>query len=164
MQIVHRPSVLCSFVLAVLCVGLPRITAEAVQHDVRLSKTPLYPGLSDTTDLTAVLPSLPFVLSEQLETEAAGRCFDPQNDDECAKTNSTWSVFQATYSDNSDSPVYVCVCQGSPFEAHGFADTFSHVSTTFTFPTCMAVACSLPVQVLLGHDAASSWALLLLLF
>lgn len=104
------------------------ISAEPVQADVKLDKTALYSGLGDTTDLTGVLPSTPFVLSEQLNVVAAGHCFDIQIGDDCAKANSSWSVFQATYSDLLDKPVHVCTCQGSPFKPKQLADTFSQVS------------------------------------
>ena len=106
--------------------------AAAVVSGTNIDKTPLYAdadgGLSAATQLTGVLPGHSFVLTEQLDVPAAGRCFGHQDTDECATVNSTWSVYQATWKTQPDTPVFVCICQGTPFEAESFVRTFAHVS------------------------------------
>lgn len=87
--------------------------AQAVQPGKALQQHPLFAdsqgGLSKATNLTRWLPSGNFTLSEAQPVEAVGRCFGSGDTDECAKINSTWSVYQATYADKPDSPIYICV-------------------------------------------------------
>lgn len=67
------------------------------------------------------------------------------------QVGSTWSVHTATYSDNSENPVYVCICQGAPYDANGLVSDYSSVSSTCVvkcMPRLTAATCS-------GHDCSN---------
>lgn len=108
----------------------PATCAQAVAANQRLDKTALYPdalgGLSSYTDLTNVMPGQDFTLT-RLSQGAEQNCYAPGGADECANVKSTWSVYNATYSDNPSKKVYVCICQGSPVTAQSLASNYSQV-------------------------------------
>ena len=114
-----------------LGVFVSTIRAQAVAANQRLDKTALYPdalsGLSNYTDLTNVMPGQNFTLT-RLSQGADQNCYAPGGTDECANVKSTWTVYNATYSDNPSNGVYVCICQGSPVTAQSLASNYSQVS------------------------------------
>jgi len=112
-------------------ISIPKADAQAVTPGQRLDKQPLYldaqGGLSNATSLTDVLPRQNFTLS-QAEPGNQTNCYSPGATDECSNLSSQWTVYNATYSDRPNDPVYVCICAGAPFDAHSLASNYSHVS------------------------------------
>lgn len=125
------PTYILVSVCACAWVFAPVAVAQSIQAGAKISKTPLYPdaqgGLSKFTNLTGVLPRQSFTLGLPGESDASKHCTAQGLDDECAGGHSTWSVQTATYGDHSNAPVYVCICDGSAFDAQGLASTYSHV-------------------------------------
>ena len=130
---------LASLLVLATCGLLSAAKASAVNVGTRLQQRPLYPAsqgaLSTNTNLTGVLPPTKFTIGKPQTVEAVGRCFDHEDTDECANLNSTWSVQQATYADNPGSSIYVCICNGAPFDARGLTSAYSHVSSC-TLTSC----------------------------
>lgn len=112
-------------------VAAPAPRVAPVAAGKHLNQTALFPdalgGLGNTTNLTSVLPSQAFTLAHVYQADPSVQCYAEGATDECAKVNSTWSVYQATYTDNSAGPINVCICNGAPFNPEGFASNYSHV-------------------------------------
>jgi hypothetical protein len=124
----------CCTLLGIFVV-FPTARAQAVAANQRLDKTALYldalGGLSNYTDLTDVMPGQTFTLT-RVDQGADQNCYAPGGTDECANIKSTWTVYNATYSDNPSNGVYVCICQGSPVTAQSLASNYSQVSFKLT--------------------------------
>ena len=121
----------CSLLLVVGML-LPGTRAQAVVAGQKIAKRALYPdaqgGLSSYTNLTAVMPGHPFTLSQASQGDDKN-CYYAGGTNECAKVNSAWTVYTATYSDNSKNGVYICICGGAPFSAQSLASSYSQVRT-----------------------------------
>ena len=113
---------------------------DVIQPGQHLDKTPAFPdsrgGLNTATNLTGVLNFASFGMSDVLNVSPVGRCFGSGDTDECAKVDSTWSIFEATYTDNQANPVNICLCGGTPFEHNDFALALAHVSHKFVVLSC----------------------------